>query len=319
MAWLVARAQPAVWIILLWSVAALPNLSVRSFIWEEGTNAELARDIVRRGDWLEPAVYGVRWVEPALLPRLIAATARLTGAVNEWSARLPAMLAVLCTALLVERLTRRYASGPAALFAALSFLFCPLLLQKLTIAEPDTVVTFFSFAAFVVWWRGEEAGHVSGWRWLSCGTLLAILTIGKGPQPAAFFTLGVGAYHLYRRRWPGPGLVLCLGLPFAAIIAWAAAIHRPGDLSYWLRYMRLGGDLSDWHRFIRRFNFGEYLGEQAWFAGRLLLELLPGTMLLPFLFELQRRRQPVQRDDLRRRSQPARLRARDELPRPRAA
>jgi hypothetical protein len=41
------------------------------------------------------------------------------------------------------------------------------------------------------------------------------------------------------------------------------------------------------------FNFVEYLGAQASFARRLLVELLPGSMLLPFVFALQRRRQPL--------------------------
>ena len=56
--------------------------------------------------------------------------ALITGGVNEWSARLPVMLSVLITALLVHRVTRRYASPAASLFAALSFLFCPLLFRN---------------------------------------------------------------------------------------------------------------------------------------------------------------------------------------------
>lgn len=278
------RMPAAVWIILLWSIAVLPNLSVRSFIWEEGTNAEIARDVLRRGDLLEPTIYGVRWVEkPSLLPWLIAATTRLTGAVDEWSARLPAMLSVLFTALLIEQLTRRYAGAPAALFAAVSFLFCPMLLQKLTISEPDTIITFLSFASFIVWWRGEEAGRVAGWRWIACGILLALLTMAKGPQPAAFFALGVVGYFIYRRRWPAPGLAVCLGLPAAATIAWAAAVYRAGDLPAWLAYMRLAV----------RFDFLDYLREQVWFTAIVLLELLPSTMLLPFLFDPRPQRQPI--------------------------
>jgi 4-amino-4-deoxy-L-arabinose transferase-like glycosyltransferase len=153
-------------IILLWACATLPNLTVRSFIYEEGTNAEIARDVLANGHFLNPFIYGVRWHEkPSLLGWLIAGFALLTGGVNEWSARLPAMLSVLATALLVHRVARRYASAAAALFAALSFLFCPLLLQKLTIAEPDTIVTVLSFAALVVWWDGAAMGKVTVWRW----------------------------------------------------------------------------------------------------------------------------------------------------------
>ena len=87
-------------IILLWACAVLPNLTVRSFIYEEGTNAEIARDVLAHGHFLQPFVYGVPWHEkPSLLAWLIAGFALLTGGVNEWSARLPAMVSVLITAL----------------------------------------------------------------------------------------------------------------------------------------------------------------------------------------------------------------------------
>ncbi len=166
----IERVPAAVWVVLAWCIAVLPNLTVRSLVWDEGINAELARDILARGNWLEPAIYGMRWNEkPSLLPWLIAAAARLTGGVNEWSIRLPAMLAVLMTALLVQRLTRRYSSAPASVFAALAFMFCPLLLRKLAIGEPETVITALSFAAFVVWWHGEEGGRTASWRWLASG------------------------------------------------------------------------------------------------------------------------------------------------------
>src|SRR5215472_11839671 len=118
-------------ILVVWACAVLPNLALRSFIYEEGTNAEIARDILTRGDFLQPFVYGVRWHEkPSLLSWLIAGFARLTGGVNEWSARLPTLLSVLITALLVQRVTRQYAGLKTSLFAALALIFCPLLLQK---------------------------------------------------------------------------------------------------------------------------------------------------------------------------------------------
>ena len=134
------------------------------------------------------------------------------------------MLAVLAAALLVQRVARRYASASAALFAAGAFMVCPVILRKLRIAEPDTLITFLSFAAFVVWWNGEERGRVTGWRWLACGGLLTVLAMAKGPQPVGFFALGVGGYLLWRRAWSSlAGLVLCLMLPAAATLVWAVA------------------------------------------------------------------------------------------------
>ena len=263
-----------VWVILVWALAVLPSLSVRSFIWEEGTNAELARDILVHGNLLEPSIYGVRWAEkPSLLPWLIAGVARLSGEVNELLARLPAMLAVLAAALLVLSITRRRASTPAACFAAACFLFCPLLLRKLTIAEPDTVITVLSFAALVIWWGGAQT-RLSWRRWLACGLLLAAAAMAKGPQPIAYFALGVGGFTVLHRRWGDlPGLVFSLAMPAIAVVAWAFAVYRPGDLTHWLGYMRLG----------HRIEPVAYLVERFRFSGVLLLDLLPATLLLPFL------------------------------------
>ena len=268
------RVPAWAWIALAWAIASLPNLSLHSFKWEEGYNAAMARDILARGDLLEPAIFGLRWAEkPTLLPWLITGTALLTDTVDEWSARLPSMLGVLGTALLVERLTRRYASAPAALFAASAFMLCPMLLRKLRISEPDTIITFLSFAAFVVWWDGEARGRVTAGRWLACGGLLSALAMAKGPQPVGFFALGVGAYLVARRRWAAlPGLALSLGLPAAATAAWAAAVHREGDLSTWFTYLRVHG---------LRFNVPHYVRERVRFVGGLPMDLLPSTILLP--------------------------------------
>jgi 4-amino-4-deoxy-L-arabinose transferase-like glycosyltransferase len=269
--WL-GSALPWALTVFVWAIAVLPNLSGRSFMWEEGNSAVLARDLLTRGNWLEPSIFGLRYVEkPSLYAWLVAGFARLTGHVDEWSTRLPALLAILGAALLVLHVTRRYASTPASLFAAGAFMFSPLLVRKLTIGEPDAVVTFLSFAAFVVWWAGEAGGRVTAARWLACGGLLAAVVVTKGPEPVGFFALGVAGELVIRRRWTAlPGLIIGLGIPIAATIAWATAVYRPGDVSVWLEYMRIdgGGTLS------------HYLRERARFAGSLPLELLPATLVL---------------------------------------
>jgi 4-amino-4-deoxy-L-arabinose transferase-like glycosyltransferase len=269
------RAFVPLLIVFVWACSVVPNLAVRSFIWEEGTYAGIARDILTNGDFFPPIIYATRWVEsPSLLPWLIAGVAALTGEVNEWSARLPAMISVLLTALLVARMTRRYASAGASLFAALGFLFSPLLLQKLTIAEPDTVVTLLSFSTFVLWWNGESTGRVTTARWIASGSLLAALAMAKGPQPAGYFILGVGASLVVGSRWRDlPGFLICAVLPAVAIIAWGAVVYQPGDEAVWLRYARLSaGPLA----------LSDYLIGVARLLGMMLIELMPAILLVPF-------------------------------------
>jgi len=268
------RQQATLAICLLWVALALPNVSTRSFIWEEGTNAEIARSVLNRGEFLVPYIYGQRWAEkPSLLPWLIAGVAEITGQVNEWSARLPSMLAVLFVTLLTFRLGVRYMSLSAALFAAIALLCSPIVLQKLAIAEPDVIITLLSFSAFVLWWNGAERGRIGTLRWIGCGLLLAILAMAKGPQPVAFFVLGTGGYILARRLWREiRGFCLCLAFPAVATFAWAVVAYHPGAAHVWLAYMRLVGLPGGI----------DYIRMQSRFLMVTLAELLPAAILLPF-------------------------------------
>ncbi|MGZ4984859.1 MAG: ArnT family glycosyltransferase [Chthoniobacterales bacterium] len=282
------KGSAAALLIFVFALAVLPNLTVRSFVWEEGRCAVLARDILVRGDLLHPSVFGQRWaLNPALLPWMIAGVAHLIGEVNEWSARLPAMVAVLITALLVLQFTRRFASEGAALFASGCFVFCPLLLRKLTIAEPDTIITALMFSAFLIWWSAKK--WIGAWRYLMCGALLAIAAMAKGPQPIAYFALGIGGYLVARKRWSEfVKLMLALLLPASAVLAWACAVYRTGDLPVWLEYMR----------FTPRMGIGDYLVERMRFGGTILLDLLPAILFVPFFWKQQEECQNEEKREL---------------------
>jgi 4-amino-4-deoxy-L-arabinose transferase-like glycosyltransferase len=268
-------ASGALIIILLWAAASLPNITLHSFIWEEGNNASIARQILTGKDAFPPVIYGVRMIDkPYLLAWLAAAVAMVTGEVSEWSARIPAMASVLLTALLVRSVTARYASWGASLFAGLAFLFSPMLLQKLRIAEPDTFVCFLSLGAFVVWWNGAEVNRVTIWRWVGCGCILALLALLKGPMPVGFFALGVAAYEVLHRRWQDfLGLFICLAIPAVMTIAWGLRIYQPGDEKLWLLIHGLSSQPT-LAEFVVRFSRQLLI---------LSVELIPAILLLPFV------------------------------------
>jgi hypothetical protein len=102
------------------------------------------------------------------------------------------MISVLLTALIVQGLTRRYACLQASLFAALCFLFAPLLLQKLAIAEPDTWITLLSFAAFLNvverHCRGRRVNSALDCLWIAACSARH----GQGPAAGGIFRLGHG-------------------------------------------------------------------------------------------------------------------------------
>src|SRR5205085_1280505 len=77
------------------------------------------------------------------------------------------------------------------------------------------------FGAFFLWWKGVVSGHVSMLRWVSIAILLAAAGLTKGPQPIAYFTLGVGAYLIVKRHLGDiSGFVFSNAVAGLAVAAW---------------------------------------------------------------------------------------------------
>ncbi len=62
----------------------------------------MAREMIARGDYVHPYLNGIPYLEkPPLHPWLIVAAAKVTGRVNEFSARFPSAMAAILLLLLV--------------------------------------------------------------------------------------------------------------------------------------------------------------------------------------------------------------------------
>jgi 4-amino-4-deoxy-L-arabinose transferase-like glycosyltransferase len=184
----------------------------------------------------------VRWIErPTLLSWVIAAISAPFGEVNQITARLPIALSVLAGCLLIYWLLRQVsASVAAALFGAALFLACPLVIRSYVTITADLPLAVLLFLAFCLWWSGNAKGSISVLRWLAIGVVLAFAGLLKGPQPIAYFALGVGLYVLATRSWRQlPGLILAGLICAAPLAAWYAAVYTPGDEGSWAAFMRV--------------------------------------------------------------------------------
>jgi 4-amino-4-deoxy-L-arabinose transferase-like glycosyltransferase len=228
------------WVLLLWAMFVFPAIGIRSFQYEEGYAAGVARAVLEDSHWFTPHLYGWRFVErPHLMSWIIAALGAL-GGINQWTVRLAPALSLLAGGLLIFFLVRRHASALAAWFAVLCFFTTPMILGKATVAEPDVFVSTILFAAFVVWWSGHEAGGVTLPRWLAIGAILAAAALAKGPQPIAYFGLGIAAFHALRRQWTSLGGLMLAGV-IAGIVtaAWYWCVVEPRDLDRLLQHAHL--------------------------------------------------------------------------------
>ena len=234
--------NPFALIALACAVLTGPLIFFRGYNSDEGLAVTIARTTLEDGEWLVPHVFNVRWVErPTLLSWIIAALSAPLGHVSQITARLPVALFVLFGCVLIFLMLRRVAASvPAALFGVALFLACPLVIRSSVLVTADLPLAVTLFFAFYLWWCGNDEGSIGVSRWLAIGVVLALAGLFKGPQPVAFFALGVGFYILASRSWRQfPGLILAGIICIIPPAYWYAAIYAPGDEGNWAAFMRV--------------------------------------------------------------------------------
>lgn len=223
----------------------LPLRSHEALVAETARNMLLGRpatldDGSRPSPWLVPNFNGVPRLRKTPLPYwTVAGLARLTGAVDEWSARLPSALAALGTALIVLALVRRQEGRLASLAAAAALVTSAEFLICARSALSDMPLTFFCTASLAAVWMAVETGGGRRFAWLLVtGAAAGLAMLAKGPVPALVLPLpyGVAAAIMIRRlvRQKEPletrgaqwGWTLC-GILAAGILFLAIALPWP--------------------------------------------------------------------------------------------
>lgn len=262
---------PLLWVIGFFLVQAIPATIIRASNLEEGRILAMARGAVEDGHWLSPFIYGQRFIErPVLLSWITALFGEVTGGVTLWSLRIPHLCFFLAGALLIYSLLRSITGKSAAIFGAFCWISMPVVAPKFINSEPDIVLSTLLFAAFCVWWHGTSNKRMTLRRWLCVTVLIALAGLTKGPQPVAYFTLGVGAYILLKQR---DQLAAFIGVNLAAgmiIGGWYAMVYQPNDIELWKSHSRLSNTTTGLETVLDHLDFVKSLA----------IEMLPGTILI---------------------------------------
>jgi 4-amino-4-deoxy-L-arabinose transferase-like glycosyltransferase len=280
--------KPHWWVLILCALFILPAIFIRGTHYEEGTTIALARSIFEDHLWPGTFRYGERLIDrPHAVTWLLAGVGYLIGGMPVWVARIPTVLSLIGGAGLVYWLVRRYASAAAALFAVVCLIASPMMLQKTITAESDVGVSLLLFAAFVLFWRGYEAGGPTVLGWIGIAATVCVAGLWKGPQPLGYFFLGAGAFLLLRRQWTQFLCLGAVGMVAAAVVAsWYYVIYQPGDFITWASHSRLEAAPPF-----------EWVGRSVRFCLFLITENLPGVLLfVPFAWNVARRGVPKEDD-----------------------
>lgn len=194
------EAEVAV-LILLVLAAYFVRLNDVSMRGEEPRRAQVAFEILQRGDWLVPREQGAPFLSrPPLQNWLIAGSSLLFDSRSPWVTRLPSAIAMLLTTLMIygycrTRLTKVGALAAAAGFATLAELF--------TIgAQAETEMVFIALvsSSLILWHWGQMSGWPAIVTWIAGYSCMALAVLCKGPQPPVYFVGGVGLYLLVTRQ-----------------------------------------------------------------------------------------------------------------------
>ncbi len=221
---------------------------------EEPRRALVAHEMATSGRWFVPTQQGLLFADrPPLGAWLMAASARLCGEWSPAAVRLPTILGVIATGLILYGYARRFTSGPAAVAAACIYFTFGQVLQLGRFAECEGLFVALMAASLLGWHAAYADGRPLR-AWLVGYTFAALAGLVKGPQGPVYFATAVGAYLIVVRRDPrclfsrahAAGLV-CFALTFGAwlIPFWlqtdVAAVHR---ILFGLVTTRLGDDGS---------------------------------------------------------------------------
>lgn len=222
---------------ICWAAIYLPGLSSLELRGEEPRRVLPGMEMMRSGDWITPRIGGDDYHrKPPLVNWLAAGSFMLTGSIDEASARLPSVLAVLALALTGAAVGSRLYGLSGGLFAGVVLLTNIGLLEKGRLAEIEPLYIALFGIGWLLWfllWREEKSPWLY---WLVPAPVLGLAILAKGPVHLIFFyaiAVSLLGAHGNKRALLHPahwlGIVVQLGVALPWFIASSSNSSGGGD------------------------------------------------------------------------------------------
>ena len=189
-------------LIVLISTIYVARLGTQPIVGEESRWGTGAREMLATGDWIVPRQQGHVFPErPPMTMWAMAAAGWLRGAVDPIAIRLPSVLAVLLTSLLIYFYARTLASQFAALVAAIVYATMGQVLQIGRLGESEALFALFVSASLLLWHLGYSRSWPTLATWSTGFACAALAALVKGPQAPVYFVAITAVYLAVRRDW----------------------------------------------------------------------------------------------------------------------
>jgi 4-amino-4-deoxy-L-arabinose transferase-like glycosyltransferase len=275
-----SRAATFSIVFLSWAAIYLPALGSLEIKGEEGRRILPAVTMLESGNYLVPQVGSDPYYrKPPLVNWLVAASFKLTGLRNEWTARLPSVLCVLAVALAFITVARASLGANGSLIAALVWMVNFGMIEKGRLIEIEALYVSLLGLALVCWLSWWQERRSPWLTWMVPSVFLGLGLLAKGPVHLLFFyAVVVAVLHrtggLRKLRHPAhlAGILIMLGIFAAwAVPSWQA---MPGENLAQIWSIQLTGRFT-----------GADFKLRHWLLNipRGLAYFLPWTLLLPLV------------------------------------
>lgn len=197
-----SRLQAVLVVLLVWAVVYLPALGSIAIKGEEGRRILPAIGMLKTGNYVVPEVGGNPYFrKPPLVNWLVAASFRIFGVRNEWTARLPSAVAVLAVAIAFVTVARGSLGPRGSIIAALVWMTNIGMIEKGRLIEIEALYISLCGLA-IIFWLSCFVQRKSPWLiWVPASIFLGLGLLAKGPTHLIFFYAIVFAVLWQMKGW----------------------------------------------------------------------------------------------------------------------
>jgi 4-amino-4-deoxy-L-arabinose transferase-like glycosyltransferase len=253
-------------VLLLAAVSASWTISERTLGNHECFVSITAREMLASGDWVWPTCNGQpRLIKTPLSYWLVAGLAKITGRVDEVTARLPSAIFAVLSVAAILYFVNRCSSFRIAVVCAAVWATSYDYIRYAHNARPEMVMMFFIVLAFLSFYcviiaqsRKRQIAYALIF-WLS----FALANLAKGPAPLPLVLIPLFFYIAIFRKWKiltkllpivGPLIFLAVVLPWPLAIAhklnWDLGLWKTEFVDRFLGEYRPGGKPFYYYLFI---------------------------------------------------------------------
>jgi 4-amino-4-deoxy-L-arabinose transferase-like glycosyltransferase len=220
-----SRVNSLLIVLLTWAAIYLPALGSLEIKGEEGRRILPAIRMLETGDYIIPRVGSAAYFsKPPLVNWLVAASFRLFGYRNEWTARAPSVLCVLAVAIAFVTVARGSLGAGGSTIAALIWLTNFGMIEKGRLIEIEALYVSLCAVAMICWLSWWEQKRSPWLTWIVPWIFLGLGWLAKGPTHLVFFYALVLALLWQTKRWKSlfhPAHFIGIFVMLAIFAAWA--------------------------------------------------------------------------------------------------